>query len=173
VVHLSEIPRYTAAIPFIGTALLLVVGQVVGRYVGARLESDIAGFFGESVQSGAIGSPIVHEELDPAMLRLRFEWGYDSIQAAVAIVAPVFGFALLPIDFRGNFALILLFVVGATLVLLFVTLRTEPGIYTRRTLFREKAWALTQVTWVGVTLNLACGVLAAFLSAPTFVSTTQ
>jgi hypothetical protein len=168
----SEIPRYTAAIPFFGTALLLVVGQVVGRYVASRLEAEISGFFSEAVQSGAIGKPVVHEELDPAVLRLRFEWGFDAIQAAVAIVAPVFGLALLPIDFRGNFPVILLLAVAATLVLLFVTLRTEPGIYASRTIFKDKPWVLSQVTWVGAALNIACGVLAAVLSAATFVMTT-
>jgi hypothetical protein len=168
---MTEIPRYTAAIPFFGTALLLVVGAVVGRYVAYRLESDIRGFFSEAVQSGAIGKPVVHEELDPPMLRMRFEWGFDAIQAAVAVVAPVFGLTLLPIDFGGNFPLLLLLVVAATVVLLFVTLRTEPAVYARRTLLQERPWALTQVTYVAVGLNLVCGVLAVALSASTFVAT--
>lgn len=168
---LVPIPQYTAAIPFVGTAVLLLVAQVAGKYVASRFEKDLNTFFSEAQQSGAITKTVVHEDLAPSVLRQRFEWSVDAIVAATAIIAPAFGLALLPINFEGHFGEILLGVGAATLVLFLLTLGADPGKYAGWSLIRGKRWALSPVTWIGVLINLVCGVIAVLLSAQTYVST--
>lgn len=168
-----EVPRYLVTVPFLGAALLLVVTQVVGRYVGGKFEAAVETPFqvGDALAGGELGA--VAPALKPKELRRRFEWGADAVAAATVVVIPALGFALLPLGLEVHIGELLVGVVAVTLLLTILTLGANPGRYAAWSLFRSQRWAISPVTWIGITVNVACAAIAYYRAAPTFVQVTS
>lgn len=162
---MEEVPRLAAALPFLFAAVLLVVAQVVNWYVGGRFEEFVAG--------ASTDPALLHHlpaELRAGPLRQRFQWSADIVQAAVAVIAPIAGVAMLKVQaVDANFPIVLVLVVAVTLVLTFVILGMAPGTYERMTLPRGRAFGFSLVTLVGICLNCAAAVAAYLLAQTTYV----
>ncbi len=169
---LVAVPRHLAALPFLFTALLLIVAQVASRYVGSRLERFVDGVIERAdLRSGGVLRQHLDPELQAGTLRQRFQWSSDIVQATVALVAPAASVALLNVrGFAEQSPTVLVVVVAATLILIFLLLNLEPGAYESFTFPRGKAWAPSLVTSYSLVLNLIAATVAYSLAEGTFVA---
>lgn len=168
---LEPVPRYVATIPFLGTALMLLLTQLVSRYVSGRLHA----FLETKIESADVTGkgkmrPLLPIEMQPGTLRQRFEWGMDVVTSVTAIVLPVIGVVLL--DVRGvasNVGIVLLGVFFVSTALLFFLLSREPGAYEALSWPRGRSWTLSFLTRISIAVNILAALVAYLLAAKTYV----
>jgi hypothetical protein len=154
---ITAVPRYVVALPFVGTILLLLVGQVLAWY--------IANQFGSFVTGELRGSDNILEllpsKLGPRALQLRFELSVDLIQAVPTVLTPAFGIAFLRLaNLNDSGVLYFLAVPCVTLIVVFCLLNMTPGQYRRWGKPSRAQYRLSLITWSGLVLNVVAAVIA-------------
>jgi hypothetical protein len=166
--QIESVPAWIAALPFLGTAVILAIGQLTANFASSRLEqfvdSEKTKVKAESDLARDYLDMVFPSALDGPEMARRMELDIDLFQASAIILVPAVGITTVYFAQRSSGLILLLLIVpvlSGALTLLLATM--NPGRY------RTMAWTVfgvfrahpvSFVTWLGIGLNLLVGIIA-------------
>jgi hypothetical protein len=162
--------RFELAAPFLGSALLLVLGSCISLAIESRLKGLYAEVIGQAKLKGTEQTT----QLNADALANLANWTTDASQIASLILGPTIGLALLHRDLESwavfLYLVLMILAVAACLVFIFLV---RPESYPqaglvisseRRPWLRVKnRWIFTPVAQIGIAVSLAAAAVSAFV----------
>jgi len=123
---MQHLTRFDVALPFLVSAVLIVVAAFVALLVLDRTEAVVDKWAGES-KGGAKALP---DAFQPSSIAKVSGWIIDTSQILTSLLAPLVGLVLLlKAGAAGHFALAYLGAVAITLIVFVVFVRLSPDSY--------------------------------------------